>query len=121
MKVPETKKLWIGIIVMILLSPIGLLLPELFKAGGAWGEWGPDEIEKISGYVPEGLRRLSEFWKSPFPDYTVRGWEEGFRGYASYIFTGIIGVLLVVLIAYALGKILTKNRAQTLNGKNGNT
>ena len=35
-------KLWIGMIVLICLSPLGLLIPEHFKAGAAWGEWGAD-------------------------------------------------------------------------------
>ena len=44
-------KLWIGIAILIILSPVGLILPELLKAGGAWGEWGADEIEKIAGHI----------------------------------------------------------------------
>ncbi len=35
-----TTKFLIGIAVLIVLSPLGLILPEHFKAGSAWGEWG---------------------------------------------------------------------------------
>lgn len=53
------KKLWIGLFILTLLTPLGVILPEKFKAGGAWGEWGPEELEKLVGYVPEGLKRLA--------------------------------------------------------------
>ena len=42
-----TKKLWIGIVILTLLSPLGLIIPALFGAGGAWGEWGLEEIKKL--------------------------------------------------------------------------
>ncbi|MDD5354906.1 MAG: cobalamin biosynthesis protein, partial [bacterium] len=58
-------KLWIGIVVLIVLSPLGLLLPEHFKAGNAWGEWGVDEMRKLVGYIPRGLAKLSGLWQAP--------------------------------------------------------
>jgi hypothetical protein len=106
---PLYRNLWIGIILLIVLSPIGLFLPELLKAGGAWGEWGTDELKEMLGYVPERLEKLSELWHSPFPDYTVGGWTEGLKGYASYIITGFLGVLVVVAVSILLGKALSKN------------
>ncbi len=113
MKSSKYKKPWIWIGILILLSPIGLIFPEIFKAGGAWGEWGADEIEKILGYVPEGIKRLSRIWSSPVPDYTFSGWEGGVMAYIGYIFSGIIGVALVVGVSVLIGKFLA--------GKNGNT
>ena len=106
-------KLWIGIAILIILSPVGLILPKLFKAGGAWGEWGSDEIEKIAGYVPHGLKKLSELWKAPIPGYAFSGWDKGFKSYAGYIFSGIIGAALVIGVSMLIGKIFA--------GKNGNS
>jgi hypothetical protein len=34
------KRLWCGLLVLILISPLGLILPGVFKSGAAWGEWG---------------------------------------------------------------------------------
>lgn len=34
------KKLWAGIGALIVLSPLGLILPDRFKAGTAWGRLG---------------------------------------------------------------------------------
>ena len=58
-----TTKLWIGVGALIILSPLGLIIPDHFKAGSAWGEWGADKIQKLVGYVPKGLGKLSSLWK----------------------------------------------------------
>jgi len=102
------RKLWIGIGILILLAPIGLIIPELFKAGGAWGEWGADEIKDIAGYVPEGLKRISELWSAPIPDYAFAGWDKGVKSYIAYIISGLVGVVIVVAVSYALGKFLKR-------------
>lgn len=103
-------KLWVAIAILIVLSPLGLLLPEYFKAGSAWGEWGADEIEKMVGYIPKGLARLAELWKAPLPDYAFKGWEE--KGLPSlsfaYIISAAIGVIAVVLLALIIGKALSR-------------
>jgi len=103
-------RLWIALGVLILLSPLGLILPEHFKAGSAWGEWGTDEIGKIVGYVPEGLKRLSELWNAPLPDYAFKGWEGKGLAHLSfaYIISAIAGSVLIVLIICLLGKLLAK-------------
>ena len=96
---------------MIILSPVGLILPELLKAGGAWGEWGADEIGKIAGYVPHGLKKLSELWKAPIPDYAFSGWDKGLKSYPGYIFSGIIGAAMVIGVSILIGKIFTRKMA----------
>ncbi len=102
------RKLWIWIAILIILAPLGLILPGLFKAGGAWGEWGADEIKEIAGYVPEGLKRISKLWSAPFQDYAFSGWDKGVKSYAAYIISGIVGVAMVAAVSYVLGKILKK-------------
>lgn len=101
-------KLWIAIAVLIILSPLGLIFPEHFKAGSAWGEWGIDEIQKLVGYVPKGLEKLSSVWNAPLPDYAFKGWEE--KGLLhlglAYIISAAIGVLVVALTIILIGKFL---------------
>jgi len=105
-----TTKLWIGIGILIILSPLGLLLAEHFKAGSAWGEWGADTIKEKAGYIPQGLEKLSSVWKAPIPDYTFKSWaDKGLpRLSIAYIFSAILGILVVVLIVILIGKLLTK-------------
>lgn len=108
--VTRYSKLWIGIGILILLTPLGLMLPRLFGSGGAWGEWGADEIERIAGYIPEGLRRISEKWAAPIPDYAFAGWDEGARSYVAYIVSGVLGAAVVIAVSYILGKFLKRGK-----------
>jgi hypothetical protein len=103
-------KLWIGLIVLIALSPLGLFLPEHFRAGDAWGEWDGDTIKELIGYVPQGLKKLSALWSAPIPDYAFKGWEE--KPFASisfaYIASAIIGILACAGTIFLLGNFLSK-------------
>lgn len=103
-------KFWIGLVVLIILSPLGLILPAHFKAGGAWGEWGTDEMKKLVGYVPEGLEKLSDLWKAPVPDYAFKGWEEKGLSHLSfaYIISAALGICIIILVVTVIGKILSK-------------
>jgi len=103
-------KFWIGIAVLIVLSPLGLLLPEHFEAGSAWGEWGADEMQKLAGYVPKGLEKLSSLWNAPMPDYAFKGWEEKGLLHLSfaYIMSAIVGIGIIVLVIMGIGKLLAK-------------
>jgi hypothetical protein len=105
-----TTKLWIGIAVLIVLSPLGLILPEHFKAGSAWGEWGADEMQKLVGYIPQGLEKLSSLWNAPIPDYAFKGWEDKGLAYLSlaYIISAVVGIGLTVMAVWLTGKILVK-------------
>ena len=103
-------KFWIGIAALIVLSPLGLILPEHFKAGSAWGEWGADEMQKLVGYIPKGLEKLSSLWNAPMPDYAFKGWEEKGLSHLSlaYIISAIVGIGIIVLVILVIGKLLAK-------------
>jgi len=76
-------KLWLLIGILIILSPLGLVIPAYFKSRGAFGE-----------------ERLSAAWKAPLPDYCVRGLGEN----AGYILSAIIGIIVIAMIVYMMGK-----------------
>jgi hypothetical protein len=103
-------KLWIGLGVLAVLSPIGLFLPDKLKAGSAWGEWSADEIKGFIGYIPSGLKKLSSAWNAVMPDYAFKGWEAKGLGHLSiaYIVSAIIGIALCIGGAWLLGKLLAK-------------
>jgi len=107
-----TNKLWIGIAVMVVLSPLGLILPDHLKAGSAWGEWGSEEVKKMVGYVPEGLSKISMLWNAPIPDYAFKGWEE--KGLTqlsfAYIISAAIGIVVTGALMMIIGKILFKKK-----------
>lgn len=105
-----TAKLWIGIGIMILLSPLGIFLPGFFKAGDAWGEWGVNAIRELAGYVPRGLEKLSGLWKAPLPDYAFKEWEEKGLPQLSfaYIISAVLGIAVTAVLVWFIGKALTK-------------
>lgn len=100
------KKLWIFMAVLAILTPIGLMIPQHFKAGAAWGEWGTEEMQKLVGYIPQGLARLSSLWNAPMPDYVLKACEK--NSGVSYIISAIAGILATAGIVYLIGKILIK-------------
>ena len=101
-------KLWLGVVILALLSPLGVWLPEHFKAGDAWGEWGGDTLKGLVGYVPQGLEGLSDLWEAPIPDYAFKGWEEKGLSCVSfaYVFSAIFGIVLTAVVAISVGKLL---------------
>jgi hypothetical protein len=108
------KKLWTGLGILIILSPIGLILPDRFKAGSAWGEWGSDEMQALVGYIPQGLKRLSSLWNAPLPDYAFKGWEEKGLSHLSlaYIVSAVVGMAIIVIAAFSIGKLLARKGDQ---------
>jgi cobalt/nickel transport protein len=104
-------KMWIGIVVLALLSPLGIILPDKLKAGSAWGEWGPDEIGKMLGFIPQGMNKISEIWHAPLPDYELKGWDQMGPGMQSlgYIISAVAGIAVTVAVVIFLGKIAVKN------------
>jgi hypothetical protein len=104
------KKLWIGLFVIALLTPLGILLPEKFNAEDAWGEWGIDRLEKLLGYVPEGLKKLTDLWKAPIPDYSFGG-EGASRAVqvVSYIVSGFLGIGACALVLFIISMLIVRH------------
>lgn len=90
------KRLFISLIILAILSPIGLILPELFKAGDAWGEWSSDTLQEQLGFIPEGLKKLEGLWSAPIPDYNIGGEEASMTvQIVSYVLSAVLGIALV--------------------------
>jgi len=104
------RNLWIGLILMALLSPLGILLPGRFHAEDAWGEWGMNTIEKLLGYVPQGLKKYSELWKAPIPDYNFCSENASMTfQIVSYMISGFLGILATALIVFLISRFLIKH------------
>jgi cobalt/nickel transport protein len=100
-------KLWIAIGMLVLLTPLGIILPKMFGAGGAWGEWGLDKIEKAAGFVPEGMKRAAELWKAPLPDYALPHQGKGLLAESfGYMLSAIIGIVFTAGVMHSLTKLL---------------
>jgi hypothetical protein len=104
------KKLWIGLIGMALLTPLGIYLPKIAGSDEAWGEWGAETIAKMLGYVPESMKKIANIWKAPVPDYNFGG-EGGSSGVqaAWYMLSALIGIFVVVLVIYCITRMLSSH------------
>jgi cobalt/nickel transport protein len=103
------KKLIIGLIVLAILTPVGLILPQYFKAGNAWGEWSTESVKKQTGKVPEGMQKNAGLWKAPIPDYNVGKNKDSLlqrSGY--YLISGAIGIGIIFLLSFAAHKLIRK-------------
>ncbi len=104
------KKIWSGIALLVVLSPLGLIVPAHFKSGAAWGEWGGVEIWKMMGYVPAGFLKFSDLWKAPLSGYAFQGLDgkDLFSGSFAYLISAILGITVVALVSLFIGKVLAK-------------
>ena len=104
------RKLWIGLLIMALLTPLGILLPKKFNAEEAWGEWGTDKLGQLIGYVPEGLKKLAGLWKAPVPDYNLGGEGASFTvEVISYVVSGLLGIATCTLVAFVVSRFIRKH------------
>ena len=94
-------KLWLLIVVLIVLAPLGIIVPRYFRSGTAWGEWTKDEIKTLAGYLPKGMEKLLSLWNAPMPGYA--------QGGIGYIISAILGTAVIAGVLFVAGKFLNKN------------
>jgi cobalt/nickel transport system permease protein len=107
------RPLWITLVVLVVLSPIGLLAP-----GTAWGEWGAEEITAL-GFpsIPSGMAKLSTLWSAPVPDYDLSAIGNSSVAYILSAITGIIVVSIVVWLFILLATTGKKSAQPAAAGK----
>jgi len=106
---PHHKKLWLGLVLMALLSPLGLVLPAVIAAVDAWGEWSSETLRLMLGYLPEGMALEADWWPAPLPDYNL-GTAEGSAGQAlAYVASAHLGGLAVGLVGYGIWRLLVRH------------
>mgnify|MGYP000025253193 CR=1 FL=1 len=96
---------WICLLILIILSPLGLI-----AAGTAWGEWGIEELKSILGYVLEGLAKMSDVNHIAFfPDYSLpSGGHNIFNSAAGYYISAVIGVCIISVIILIMGRLVVR-------------
>ena len=113
---PALRKLWIGLALLMILTPLGIL-----AGGSAWGEWSardfsdPAKRQQIASAsvnqlppakAPHGLERLSTLWTAP-----LSGYAPAFIRTASfgYFVSAMVGVGLIILACLFITRLL-RNR-----------
>ena len=96
---------WIGLIALIVATPLGLLAP-----GTAWGEWGGGELAKMGlGVVPQGMSALQGLWGAPLAKYDIPVLGNTSLG---YVLSAAAGVVLIVAFAWLLSRLLMSHRVR---------
>lgn len=92
-------------LLLIILTPIGLILPEVFNAGDAWGEWPTEIVAEHVGYVPKGMQKEAEIFNAPIPDYTFNEESDSLVSQSIYyILSAIIGVGFIFMLTFIFSK-----------------
>lgn len=104
------KRILITLLVLCFITPAGILLPMVFNAGDAWGEWSAQTVKDLIGYVPKGLERYSGVWNAPLPDYTVNADDASVvhqSGY--YIVSGLVGATATYIVMLLISKLIVRD------------
>ena len=109
-RMPLWKKLALGLGVLVLLAPLGLVLPAMLGASEAWGEWGGERVQELAGYIPAGMQKVEALWRAPMPDYAPKGSEEATLPVLSiwYILSGMLGVAVVAGLFIAARRLIAR-------------
>ncbi len=89
------KKIYILLLVLTLLVPLGLLTDA-----DAWGEWDVDYFKTHLGFIPQGAVKLQNMlnFKHLLPDYSIPGSNE----VIGYYISAIVGIILIGAIYYLI-------------------
>jgi cobalt/nickel transport system permease protein len=114
-----TRRLWLGIALLMVLTPLGLL-----ASATAWGEWSASDfsdpamrqkIEAASGNqvlptraAPHGLARLSSIWTAPIPAYAPPFMRSATFG---YMMSALLGSGLIILTCLGISWIAMRRRS----------
>jgi cobalt/nickel transport system permease protein len=90
---PAAWKLWLGLGVLLVLTPLGIL-----AVGTAWGEWNPADFSP--GRVPRGLQRLSSLWTAPLSRYAPTFIHSPSLGYLVSAMAGVGLIVVASLLLY---------------------
>jgi cobalt/nickel transport protein len=104
------KKILIILLALCLITPVGIILPSFFNAGDAWGEWSANTVNDLVGYVPKGLARYSDIWKSPVSDYTLnKNDQSAVHQSGFYIVSGIFGATVTYVVMIIISRMIVRN------------
>jgi len=102
------RRRWIVALLAVFIAavPLGLL-----AGGGAFAEWGNEELARRIGYVPKGLARLGGHWGGLLPGYNWHG-ASGPWTVVSYVVSALAGVAVLTAVAWLI--VVLRRRAARL-------
>ncbi|WP_039764215.1 MULTISPECIES: PDGLE domain-containing protein [Caldicellulosiruptor] len=96
-------KIFIILLALAFLTPIGLLTQN-----PTFGEWTQEEIKKMLGFVPEGIKKYADIYKFDlFDGYTVKFIHNDYIG---YILSAVIGIVVIFALFYILKFVMAERK-----------
>src|SRR5580693_5031800 len=107
---PTARKLWLGLGILLILTPLGIL-----AVGSAWGEWSASDFrdpqmrsqiaaasksQAPPAQPPQGLERLPSLWTAPLSRYAPSFIRSAPFG---YFVSAAVGVGLIILLGLLVG------------------
>jgi cobalt/nickel transport system permease protein len=100
------RALWVGLAVLVVATPIGLLAP-----GTAWGEWSTGELAGLGlSFIPRGMAGLSGLWSAPMPDYDLPALGNANLG---YILSAVVGIIVIAVVVWLFTFLVTSGKKST--------
>ncbi len=100
--------LWVGLAVLIVAVPLGLLAP-----GTAWGEWSSSQLTSLGlKSVPQGLTQLEGLWSAPMSGYNTPALGNSNVG---YILSAVMGVVIIAVVVWLFTRVFSAGRPPTNN------
>jgi cobalt/nickel transport protein len=112
----HNRKLWFRLFLLMLVTPLGIWIPEIVHSKGAWGEWTSADLERMLGRAPAGLSALREVWSGILPNYGMVGLDKPWQSRIAYLASALLGTALIILIAGGLGKYWTSTEKRPAEG-----
>jgi hypothetical protein len=107
------KKYIIVIVILILLSPLGLILPALFKSGDAWGEFSVETVKEQTGIEPKGMKKDASLYSAPVSDYNLGKEDDSLtKRSINYVISGVIGTGIILIFTFGIVKITSHKKKE---------
>jgi cobalt/nickel transport protein len=104
------KKITAALLILLILCPLGLILPKVFHANGAWGEWSMEDVQKKLGFVPQGMKEKAAIYKAPLANYSFKGENHSLlSGSLGYFVSGCAALLIIGLGTWFFMKIKSRH------------
>ena len=97
--------------ILLILVPLGIIVPDYFKAGNAWGEWSVEQVKEKTGFEPEGMKKNADRYKAPLLGYTWGKESPAWSVKSSrYFISAIVGLSMIIILTFGLIKIMARSK-----------
>jgi len=99
------RKILIFIGILVILSPLGIIMPHYLKSGDAWGEWSVEQVKEQTGHESQKMKKDASLYDAPIKDYNIGKEQESLsKKSIKYIISGALGVGIILILTFGVSK-----------------